>query len=125
MRWLMAYPGCQVVRPSIALRRPRVFWATWGVTPAARTCATRSRVSYPLSAPSVRGWKRAPSAPDQAWHRRTLGHPGGRGHGEVHQQAVAVLHQGVSEVTQLGRLPMRLLVQAGIWVRSTLVRLVR
>jgi hypothetical protein len=45
MRSLMAYAGRQDVRPSMALRRPLVFWATWGVTPAARTCATRSRIS--------------------------------------------------------------------------------
>ena len=32
IRWLMAYPACRVVRPSIALRRPLVFWLTCGIT---------------------------------------------------------------------------------------------
>ena len=42
----------------MALRRPLVvFCATWGVTFFARKCATQSWVSYPLSAPSVLGWK--------------------------------------------------------------------
>jgi hypothetical protein len=27
-RWLTAYPGCLVISPSMALRRPEVFWAT-------------------------------------------------------------------------------------------------
>ncbi len=37
--------GCRVVRASMALRRFVAFCATCGVTPSARTVATKSRVS--------------------------------------------------------------------------------
>src|SRR2546423_7466908 len=42
----MAYPTWRVVRLSIALRRPRVFCATCGVTCRWRRSATQSLVSY-------------------------------------------------------------------------------
>ena len=45
--------GGQKQRLSIALARWVVCWATCGVTPNSRTAATKSRASYPLSAPSV------------------------------------------------------------------------
>ena len=42
------------MRPSIA---ECVRWATCGVTPRFRIALTHSRVSYPLSAPKLSGWK--------------------------------------------------------------------
>ena len=38
-------PSWVAVRPSMALRRPLWFWATWGVTFKSRQLATKSRVS--------------------------------------------------------------------------------
>src|SRR6266536_4759506 len=63
----MAYPICRVVRPSIALRRPLVFCATWGVTFRSRRSATQPWVSYPLSAARVRGLKPR----SRAWSTRS------------------------------------------------------
>ncbi len=50
----MPYPGCCVVRASMALPpgRPR-FWATCGVTFKFLHSATKSAVSYALSPPTV------------------------------------------------------------------------
>jgi hypothetical protein len=44
-RWLMVYPGCRVVRASIADPRcSLMFWATWGVTFMFRQALTNSTV---------------------------------------------------------------------------------
>src|SRR5215469_7377757 len=50
------YPACRVVRPSIALPPGRAwFCATWGVTCRCRHSFTKSRVSNPLSPPTLTG----------------------------------------------------------------------
>ena len=50
----MAYPGCRVVWPSRALPPGRAwFCVTCGVTPICRHSFTKSRVSNPLSPPTV------------------------------------------------------------------------
>lgn len=54
LRWLIPYPACRVVRASIALPPRRVmFGATCGVACTCRHSATKSLVSYALSAPTV------------------------------------------------------------------------
>ena len=52
-----------MVRPSMALRRRLVFCATCGVNPRCAGSATKSFVSYALSAATVRRRFRAGSRP--------------------------------------------------------------
>jgi hypothetical protein len=45
IRWLIWWPAWRVVRPSMALRRLAVFWATWAVIFSSRQEATKAAVS--------------------------------------------------------------------------------
>ncbi len=58
-RLLIAQPTCRVVRPSKALALPS---PAYGRIPAARAPSPKSRVSYPLSVPTV-GRARTPAIP--------------------------------------------------------------
>jgi hypothetical protein len=42
LRWLIAYPGCRVVRPSIALERLLVFCAMCAEMRVSRSALTKS-----------------------------------------------------------------------------------
>ena len=68
------------------------------------------------------------SARRQILHHRdgrfTLRRPGGGGSGRIHNQGIAVLHQHMRHVAQLGGLPGRLLEQPGVRIGGRGVRLV-
>src|SRR6266700_3575561 len=112
----MAYPTCCVVRASIAFPPGRSrFWATCGVTFKFLHSATKSAVSYALSPPTVTCFVRGIA----------FGGPVGLEHLGVHDQPVAVLHQQVPVVTQLGFFALAFACHLRIRVRLRFVRLVR
>src|SRR2546425_7408207 len=97
----MAYPGCCVVRASIALppRRSR-FWATCGVTLKFLHSATKSVVSYALSPPTFTCFVPGIcSSITSAASRSAV--PLASNNSVLHDQSVAVLHQQIPVVTQL------------------------
>src|SRR5579863_7713260 len=65
------------------------------------------------------------TAIDQGKGFVALGGAGGLAHPAKNRQAMAVLHQGMAYVAELGRLTVALLVQLGLGVGRALVRLVR
>src|SRR6266513_2125951 len=97
----MAYPGCCVVRASMALPPGRSrFWATCGVTFRFLRSATKSDVSYALSPPTLTCFVPGIcSSITGAASRSAV--PIGLEQLGVHNQSVAVLHQQIPVVTQL------------------------
>src|SRR2546422_3942177 len=92
--WLTAYPGCRVVRPSIALRRFRVFCATCGVTPSRRLAGDEIPGVVAFVGPE----RDAPvpiQRPKQFERGGPLGVPAGRDHAATDGEPVAVFHQHV------------------------------
>src|SRR5919202_4196646 len=89
------------------------------------------RIPYQCALQSGRGTPGpGPEAPragalDQARHRVPLGRPGREGHLEVHQQAVAVLHQRLAQVAEPRLLARTLAAQPSIRIGPTLVGGVR
>src|SRR6266496_5551615 len=122
----MAYPICRVVRPSIALRRPLVFFATWGVTFRSRRSATQPWVSYPLvRRQGARLEASFARLVHQIWHGVSFSGAGRLAQLKVHHEAVAVLHQRVTCVRQTGFFAFAFPGHARLGISRALVRLIR
>jgi hypothetical protein len=124
MRWLTSCPTWRVVRPSMVLRWRVVLGSKCGVNPRSRTSATKpcgvvALVAGDGAAPCPR-WRPAEHLERGVTFRET----GRFGEFHVDDQCVAVLHEQMPGVAELGGGGVGLAGQPRLRVGGGLVRLV-
>src|SRR6266540_7099867 len=120
----MAYPACRVVRPSIALRRPLVFWATCHL-PLAEVGHTGLGVVTLVRRQGPRLEASFARLVHQVWHSISFSGAGCLAQLEVHHESMSVLHQRMTRVRQPGFFALAFPGQARLGISRALVRLIR